>query len=159
MAAESAGFVVASGSLPPAISTPVTSSGRVHAESPGADSRVAKCWSGIVSTAAAPEPAATSRAMFGPARMPAGWPGSSSSMICDIRILVPCSSPLTRHHRHPRPQFLAQLGEHASETVRGHAHDDDVGAVGGLDEVGGGAQRVAQDDVIAEVAAVAVDGR
>jgi hypothetical protein len=40
--------------------------------------------------------------------------------------------------------------------MRGHAHDDDVGAVGGLGEVGGGEQSVAQDDVIAEVAAVAV---
>ena len=40
--------------------------------------------------------------------------------------------------------------------MRGHAHDDDVGGVGGLGEVGGGAQGVAQDDVVAEVAAVAV---
>ena len=34
--------------------------------------------------------------MFGPARMPAGWPGSTSSTIWLIRILVPCSRPLTR---------------------------------------------------------------
>ena len=40
--------------------------------------------------------------------------------------------------------------------MRGHAHDDDVGGVGGLGEVGGGAQGLAQDDVVAEVAVVAV---
>src|SRR5246127_1528526 len=33
--------------------------------------------------------------MLGPARMPAGWPGNTSSTICDIRMLVPCSRPLT----------------------------------------------------------------
>jgi len=40
--------------------------------------------------------------------------------------------------------------------MRGHAHDDDIGAIGGFGEVGGGAQGVTQYDVIAEVAAVAV---
>ena len=33
--------------------------------------------------------------MFGPARMPAGCPGSTSETIWLIRMLVPCSSPLT----------------------------------------------------------------
>src|SRR5271157_606549 len=34
--------------------------------------------------------------MFGPASMPAGWPGMTSSTICDMRSVVPCSRPLTR---------------------------------------------------------------
>ena len=45
-----------------------------------------------------------------------------------------------RHDRHPRPQLLAEFAEHAAEPVRGHTHDDDVGAVGGLGEIVGGAQ-------------------
>ena len=45
-----------------------------------------------------------------------------------------------RHHRHPRPQLLGQLLEHAAEAVRRHTHHDDVGALGGLGEVGGGLQ-------------------
>ena len=53
-------------------------------------------WSGIASTAAAAYPSATSLAMFGPARMPAGCPGSTSSTIWLIRMLVPCSRPFTR---------------------------------------------------------------
>jgi hypothetical protein len=43
-----------------------------------------------------------------------------------------------RDHRHPRPQFLAQLVEHATKAVRRHPHHDDVGGVGRLGEVGGG---------------------
>ncbi|SKU67046.1 Uncharacterised protein [Mycobacteroides abscessus subsp. abscessus] len=33
--------------------------------------------------------------MLGPASMPAGCPGRTSSMICDIRIRDPCSRPFT----------------------------------------------------------------
>ncbi len=61
-----------------------------------------------------------------------------------------------RHHRDPRPQLLGQLGEHPAETVRGNAHDNDVGAVGSLGEVVGRLQRVRELDLVAQVPGVAV---
>src|SRR5271166_473500 len=144
----------------PAISTPTTSSvvyTRKRWVRKNADSRVARCLSGIASTAAAHaalghlardvRPGQDARRMTG------------QHLLDDLRHphVGALFEPLDEgHHRHPRPQFSAQLGKHSSETMGGHAHDDDVGAVGGLREVGGGAQGVAQDDIIAEAAAVAV---
>lgn len=68
-----------------------------------------------------------------------------------------------RHHWHPGPQFLAQFGPHAAEPVRGHAHHvrghahhQNVGAVGGLGEIVGGAQGLAEDHVVAQVPRIAV---
>ena len=102
-----------------------------------------RCWSGIASTAAAAYPSATSRAMFGPARMPAGWPGQH--LVDDLAHPVVGALLETlhqRHHRHPRPQLLGEFGQHAAEAVRRHAHHDHVGTISGLGEVGGGFQGV-----------------
>ena len=59
-------------------------------------------------------------------------------------------------HRDPGPQFGGEVLEHTAEAVAGHTHDDDVGAVGGLAEIGGGAQGFRQLHLVAEVAGVAV---
>ena len=52
--------------------------------------------SSVAITLAAAWPAMISRARLGPVRAAAGWPGSSSSMICVMRIRVPGSMPLVR---------------------------------------------------------------
>ena len=69
-----------------------------------------------------------------------------------IRMFVPCSRPLTRLTTGAGRGSPAEFVQHSAEPVRGYAHHDDVGAVGGLREISCCGESFGQFCFVAQVA-------